>query len=100
MAREKAETIEVTDGRDPKSKRRVDATKYAAMREAYLSVLPAAAPGSTAAEIMAGVLPLLPESLFPGGAKAGWWLACVQLDLEARGLVKRIVSKPLRFHRA
>lgn len=29
----------------------------------------------------------LPESLFPGGAKAGWWTKAVQLDLEAKGLI-------------
>lgn len=68
------------------------------MRAALLSVLPAASPGLTVAE--AGPLPLLPEALFPGGDKAGWWLKAAQLDLEAQGIVRREASKPLRLHRA
>jgi hypothetical protein len=78
---------------------RVDADKYHAMRDAILAVLPPAAPGLTVADAKARLLPLLPEALFPGGAKAGWWLKGVQLDLEAKGLIAREDSKPLRLHR-
>ena len=78
---------------------RVDAAKYHAMRDAILAVLPATAPGLTVAEAKARLLPLLPETLFPAGAKAGWWLKGVQLDLEAKGLIVRENSKPLRLHR-
>ena len=39
----------------------------------------------------------LPEALFPGGATAGWWVKCVQLDLEAKGTVLRDNGKPLRW---
>lgn len=78
---------------------RVDAGKYQAMRDALLAVLPAATPGLTVAEAKARLLPMLPEALFPGGAKAGWWLKGVQLDLEAKGLVARANSRPLRLHR-
>ena len=42
----------------------------------------------------------LPDDLFPGGEKAGWWTKCVQLDLEAKGLVVRDAGKPLRWRRA
>ncbi len=78
---------------------RVDAAKYQAMRDAMLAALPASTPGLTVAETKARVLPLLPDALFPGGAKAGWWLKGVQLDLEAKGLIAREGSKPLRLHR-
>ncbi len=78
---------------------RVDADKYHAMRDAILAVLPASAPGLTVAEAKARLLPLLPEALFPGGAKAGWWLKGVQLDLEAKKLIAREDTKPLRLHR-
>jgi hypothetical protein len=78
---------------------RVDADKYHAMRDALLAVLPAAAPGLTVAEAKARLVPLLPEALFPGGATAGWWLKCVQLDLEAKGVIARENTKPLRLHR-
>ncbi|NOT70929.1 MAG: hypothetical protein HOP09_06460 [Hyphomicrobium sp.] len=78
---------------------RVDADKYNAMKRAILTTLPKAAPGLTVAELKERLLPLLPDDLFPGGAKAGWWLKGVQLDLEAKGLIARVVTKPLRLHR-
>ena len=78
---------------------RVDAEKYRAMKDAMVAVLPTAAPGFTVKELKQHVLPLLPASLFPGGAKAGWWLKAVQLDLEAKKLIAREATKPLRLHR-
>lgn len=78
---------------------RVDADKYGAMREAILAVLPRGAPGLTVAEAKARLLPLLPDALFPGGSTAGWWLKGVQLDLEAKGLIAREPTTPLRLHR-
>lgn len=76
----------------------VDKAKYLAMKEAMLATLPHSAPGMTAQEAKAAASPLLPESLFPGGATAGWWQKCVQLDLEAKGVIVRETTKPLRFH--
>ena len=76
---------------------RVDAAKYGAMRAAFMEVLPQRSPGLTASEIGAAILPHLPDELFPGGAKAGWWKKAVQLDLEAKGLVLRENTKPLRW---
>jgi len=77
----------------------VDAGMYCAMREALLQVLPNDAPGLTQAQMQDAVVPQLPDDLFPGGAKAGWWSKAVQLDLEAKGVVVRESSKPLRWHR-
>lgn len=76
----------------------VDAAKYQAMRKAIFAVLPKKAPGLTQAEIRQTVLAHLPDDIFPGGAKAGWWAKMVQLDLEAKGLVDREATKPLRWH--
>ena len=91
--------IEVENINTPGRTSRVDRVKYEAMREAYLAVLPDSPPGLTAAEAKAKLIALLPGELFPGGEKAGWWMKAVQLDLEAKGLVKRVDAKPLRFHR-
>lgn len=77
----------------------VDAEKYEAMKKAMLAVLPAKSPGLTVAELKQRLLPRLPEALFPDGAKAGWWLKGVQLDLEAKGVIGRGDAKPLRLHR-
>ena len=94
------EKIEIENITSPGRVTRVDKTKYLAMETAYLSVLPQAAPGITSAEAKQRLLPLLPQDLFPGGEKAGWWLKAVQLNLEAKGRVVRQDTKPLRFHLA
>lgn len=78
---------------------RVDADKFAAMSAAVLRVMPEGPPGLTVAELKARALPHLPEVLFPGGAKAGWWIKSVQLDLEAKGVIARTDTSPLRLHR-
>jgi hypothetical protein len=70
------------------------------MKAALLQVLPTDAPGLTAAEAKAALLPHLPEALFPGGSTAGWWLKCVQLDLEAKSVIHRAATKPLKWHKA
>jgi hypothetical protein len=77
----------------------VDAKMYTAMRDAVLAVLPASPPGLTQTELRQALLAHLPENLFPGGAKADWWSKLVQLDLEAKGVVNREATKPLRWHR-
>jgi hypothetical protein len=92
--------IEIQNFTSPGHVQRVDRAKYQAMRDALLQVLPASAPGLTVAEAKARLLPLLPEALFPGGDKAGWWLKAAQLDLEAKGIVRREATKPLRLHRS
>jgi hypothetical protein len=77
----------------------VDAAKYAAKKKALLAALPAGPPGITQAEVRQAVLPHLPDDLFPGGAKAEWWSKVVQLDLEAKGVIDREATKPLRWYR-
>ena len=91
--------IEIENVNVPGKSERVDRAKYTAMRKALLSVLPGRAPGMTAAEAKSALLPLLADEQFPGGSKAGWWMKAVQLDLEAKGLIVRETTKPLRFHK-
>jgi hypothetical protein len=91
--------IEIQNVLRPGSTYKVDATKYDAMKRAYLAVLPKAPPGLTVVEIGAQLLPLLSEEHFPGGATAGWWAKAVQLDLEAKGVGARTDSRPLRLYR-
>lgn len=77
----------------------VEKPKYDAMRKALFKVLPRKPPGLTQNEMFAQVVRHLPRDLFPGGAKAPWWVKCVQLDLESRGGLAREATKPLRWHR-
>lgn len=93
---DKAEIENVTQ---PGKTYRVDAAKFVAMRTAVLRVVPDAPPGMTPAEVIAAVKPLLPQDLFPGGEKAGWWVKAVQLDQEAKGILKRAAKPPVRLHR-
>jgi hypothetical protein len=99
MTKPAARKIEIENVNSPGRTERVDADKYEAMKAAMLAVLPQAAPGLTVAETKAKLLPLLPDALFPQGAKAGWWLKAIQLDLEAKRIVVREEAKPLRLHR-
>jgi hypothetical protein len=91
--------IEVQNVLRPGSTYVVDGAKYDAMKRAYLAVLPKAPPGLTAAEIGKALLPHLSQEHFPGGATAGWWAKAVQLDLEAKGVVARTDTRPLRLYR-
>lgn len=91
--------IEIENFTSPGGTYRVDRKKYEAMRKALLAVLPAQQPGMTPGEAGKAVLAHLPDELFPGGAKAGWWLKAAQLDLEAKGIIKRAPKSPVRLYR-
>lgn len=77
----------------------VDKAKYDAAAKALLAALPKRPPGLTQAEMIDATASRLPEDLFPGGEKAGWWTKCAQLDLEAKGRITRDGGKPLRWSR-
>jgi hypothetical protein len=91
--------IEVENVLQPGKTYRVDADKYAAARAALLAVMPGA-PGETPAALQKAMVAHLPESLFPGGEKVGWWMKCVQLDLEAKGIIARSAKPPVRLFQA
>ena len=69
------------------------------MRRALLKVLPGKSPGITVAQAQEKLIPLLPQDLFPAGAKSGWWLKTTQLDLEAKGRIQREATKPMRIYK-
>ena len=95
-----SEKLELENVNHPGQVKRVDANMYEAMKRAFLKILPKTSPGLTVAEIQERAIAHLPEELFPGGAKAGWWTKAVQLDLEAKGIVAREKTKPLRLRKA
>ncbi|MEM7691329.1 MAG: hypothetical protein AAF194_02635, partial [Pseudomonadota bacterium] len=78
---------------------RVNAAKYREMKRAFLNSVPGRPPGLTQKEILETVKNELRSDLFPVGKTSGWWAKTVQLDLEAKGLVAREASKPLRWYR-
>lgn len=93
------EKIEIENINTPGRTERVDKQKYTAMRDALLKVLPKKSQGITVSDAKAQLIPLLPQDLFPGGAKSGWWLKAAQLDLEEKGKVQREATKPMRIYR-
>lgn len=100
VATNKTQKIGVENVNHPGHVTRVDADMYEAMKRAFLKILPKTSPGLTVAEVQERVIAHLPEELFPGGAKTGWWAKTVQLDLEAKGVLTRENTKPLRLRRA
>lgn len=78
---------------------RVDATMYNSMRKAMLKMLPRKAPGMTQAEMWQTLAAYVPKNLFPDRGKIGWWMKTVQLDLEAKKVLMREQTKPLRWHK-
>lgn len=92
-----AEKVLVENVNHPGKATPVDRARYEAMRKAMLAALPKGAPGLARDELVEAVTPHLPEALFPGGEAAGWWSKCVQLDLEAKGLIARH-GRPARWY--
>jgi hypothetical protein len=95
--RRMSEKILVQNVGQPGKTYSVDAAKYAGMRKAVLAVTPSDPPGLTPAQIIEAVKPHRSETLFPGGETAGWWVKCVQLDLEAKGILNRAPKAPVRL---
>lgn len=95
-----AKRIRVRNVNYPGQVKLLDAKPYEAMKSAFLKVLSKASPGLTEGEILKRLRPHLPAELFPMGRRAGWWAKTVQLDLEARHIVLREKTRPLRWHKA
>lgn len=92
-----SEKIEVRNLNHPESIQLVDAKMYKAMRVAYLKAVPRDKHGSTLDEIRKRLPALLSHDAFPGGKKLNWFAKVVQLDLEAKGIITRDKSSPLRL---
>jgi hypothetical protein len=75
----------------------LNAVKYHAVRDAMLRAMTKDAPSLTFAKIKSAALTHLPNDMFSGCDKLDWWPKAVQLDLEAKGVIKRAATKPLRF---
>lgn len=91
--------IDVENINTPGRVTRVNAQKYEAMKTAMLKTLPRGEPGLSFHDAVDQVKAHLPQALFPQGATSGWWFKTVQLDLEAKGVIARETTKPLRWHR-
>ena len=86
--------IEVQNANHPGRISIVDARMYVTIRAAVLAILPTGTPGLTVAQIQE-----LTKHRFPRDANASWWVKTVQLDLEAKGIIARERSSPIRLYR-
>lgn len=93
------EKVTVENPNTPGRTEQVRADKYRDMHDALMQVLPGTAPGLSFAQMKDAAKPHLSQSLFPEGKTSGWWAKCVQLDLEAKGRITRLPTKPLTFHK-
>lgn len=93
----KYEKIEVENINVPSYKSKVDKEKYSTIKNAMLKVLPKSSPGLNQKEMKEKIASMVPVKLFPNGEKVGWWAKTVQLDLEAKGIIKRLNKKPLEW---
>ncbi|MEO1719759.1 MAG: TfoX/Sxy family protein [Pseudomonadota bacterium] len=91
--------VVVLNANHPGHEEHADAAKYYEMRRALMDTLPTIGPGLTHKQIVAEVKTVLDDDLFPAGKASGWWSKTVQLDLEARGLLKRSKTKPLSWYK-
>lgn len=96
LTRSAGDRVTVENVNHPGSTSTVDGAKYREAKAALLAELPKSG-GLNQAEMIAGVRKRLTGEL---SAKAGWWTKCVQLDLEAKGVVVRDGKKPIRWRRA
>jgi hypothetical protein len=94
---DKNDRVLIENFTSPGHKQHVDRAKYMAMRDALMQVLPAEPPGLSVADAKAALLPHLSQVYFPSGEKAGWWLKAVQLDLEAKHVIRRSDKPPVRL---
>ncbi len=93
------ETVATRNPGAGKKPPRVDAERYAAMRAALLAVVPRKGDGIPFASLPSLVAKVLPEAPFRG-ASIPWYVATVKLDLEARGLLRRVPgARPQRLLR-
>jgi plasmid maintenance system antidote protein VapI len=81
---------------DPTKKTaRIANDAYAVARRTILAIVPAAEPGITLNAYLAAVAAKLPKAKgWDPSLSASWYAMAMKLDLEARGELKRINTKP------
>jgi hypothetical protein len=93
------EKITIENVNTPGQNTNVRADKYNDMCDALLKILPTAPNSLTYTDMRDAAKLHLCADLFPNGKTAGWWAKTVQLDLEAKGRITRLPTKPLTFQK-
>lgn len=69
---------------------RIDQSKYEAVRDALLHVIPADPQGVPLDELAEQVAKSLPSDSLAALGSVSWYTLAVKFDLEARGLIERV----------
>ena len=91
-----SEKIEVKNVNVPGQVSRVDVATFQTMMGATMTVIDQSSPMTSKATKEAAK-PHLTKDLSPGRATSGSWQKTVELELEARGIILRHLTKPLIF---
>jgi hypothetical protein len=90
--------IEVFNVNHPGRSSFVSKDKYKEVKRVLKDYMPDKSPGLTQDEMASLVIEHVSGKVFEDRTKAGWWMKSVQLDLEAREVMIRENSRPLRWH--
>jgi hypothetical protein len=96
MGRKASERVATRNPNTGRPGPRIARERYEPLRSAILRTAPARESGLTFGELLRGVKPLLPAAPFRG-ASVSWYFTVVKLDLEARGLLRRVGERPHRL---
>ena len=94
----KDDMIEVFNINKPGQSSFVRKDKYEEVKRVLKALMPDTSPGLTQDEMAMLVVENVSGTVFEDRNKAGWWMKAVQLDLEARQVMIREKSSPLRWH--
>ena len=93
-----AKTEELVQLRNPdrtKKMPRLAKAPYAVLRRTALAVVPKKAPGITLKAFLAEMAKRLPKAKgWDRSLSASWWAVAIKLDLEARGEIARVNTRP------
>jgi hypothetical protein len=95
---DKTVKIEVFNINIPGRSSYVQRDKYEEVKRVLKAYMPKRSPGLTQDELSSLVIEHVSEAVFDDRQKAGWWMKTVELDLEARQVVVREKTKPVRWH--
>ena len=94
----KEDMIEVFNINKPGHSSFVRKDKYEEVKRVLKGMMPNGSPGLTQDEMARLVVDNVSGKVFEDRSKAGWWMKTVQLDLEARTVMIREKTTPLRWH--
>jgi len=93
--RKAEERVQLRNPDRTKKMPRLAKATYAVLRRTALAVVPKKTPGITLEGFLAAMTKRLPRAKgWDGALSAPWWAVAIKLDLEARGEIQRVNTRP------